>query len=371
MQTREDTYFVVTSPGLEKVTLEELGRLALNGLHSVAGGIEFKGSLRDLYRVNMWARSASRVLARLGEVNARDFPTLYQRLSRLPWGRFVKPGTGCDIRVTSRSSRLVHGGRVAETCREALSKALGASCPMEKKGQKIFLRLSDNRCLVSIDSSGDHLHRRGYRSAAVNAPLRENLAAACLLACGYDGSETLVDLMTGSGTFATEAALIALRRAPGRDRGFAFMNWPKYREGLWQQLRAEARRHELSALRAPILALDNNPRAVAAAAANFESLGVEGLVRLQLADMRQVDLPERGGLMICNPPYGERLGKNAALTSLYRDIGELFAGRAPEWRGGMVCPDSGLVRACGLRFKRLMTFSNGGIKVALLLNSDD
>lgn len=370
MQTQDDCYFVVTTPGFEEITTRELEGLGLDVYRSVRGGVQFRGGLRELYLANLWLRSASRILVRLGEVGARDFPTLFQRLSRLPWGRFIKPGQGCDVRVTSHASRLMHTGRIADTCRDAIDKSLGEKCSRENVEQKVFVRIFEDRCQVSIDSSGELLHRRGYRLSSVNAPLRENLAAGCLLASGYDGSQVLVDPMAGSGTFATEAALIALRRAPGKDRQFAFMKWPKYRQGLWRQLQVEAQREELAELPKAIYAVDNNPKAVDAALRNFESLGLAHLIKLYNSDMQKLDPPDKEGLLICNPPYGERLGKNAALTALYRDIGSLYGKCFSHWQGVMLCPETELVKATGINFSPLLRFSNGGIKVALLEKPD-
>ncbi len=181
----------------------------------------------------------------------------------------------------------MHRGRIAATCMAAIGKALGTAGTVGIRPQKIFLRFNADRCLVSIDSSGEHLHRRGYRFARVRAPLRETLAAGCLLACGYDGSLPLVDLMTGSGTFAVEAALIALNRAPGKERDFAFMDWPKYRPGLWRQLLAEAQSEERSGLSQPVVAVDKSDSAIIAARQNLETAGLKGLVQLQCTDFQR------------------------------------------------------------------------------------
>lgn len=366
MQKQKNCYFAVIAPGFENICAQELIDLGIQPTHIIRGGIEFEGGLQELYRANLWLRSASRILVRLGEVAARDFPILFQRLSRLPWGRFIKPGSACEIRVASRGSRLTHTGRIAEACEAAMAKSLGEKNGKSGPVQKIFIRMNDNLCQVSIDSSGEHLHRRGYRQARVAAPLRETLAAGCLLACDYDGSSPLLDMMTGSGTFAIEAALIALHRAPGKGRDFAFMNWPKYRSGLWQQLSIEAQREEKSTLPAPILAVDNNPKAIAAVQKNLETIGLAGSIQLSCGNMQQLQPQSPSGLMICNPPYGERLGKNASLVALFRDLGRVYGSTFADWQGAIICPESELIKSTGLSFSPLLRFANGGIKVALL-----
>ena len=369
MRKHKDHYFVITAPGFEDVCAQELMSFGIQPTGMLRGGIEFEGGLQELYLANLWSRSATRVLVRLGDVAARDFPVLFQRLSRLAWGRFIKPGTPCEIKVVSRGSRLSHTGRIAEVCEAAIEKSLGAACRSSGRKQKIFIRMNDDRCQISVDSSGDHLHRRGYRKNRVTAPLRETLAAGCLLACNYDGSRPLLDIMTGSGTLAIEAALIALNRAPGKERYFAFMDWPKYRHGLWQQLLIEAQREEKLTLAAPILAVDNNPKAVAAAQQNLEAAGLNHLIQLSTADMQQLQPESQTGLLICNPPYGERLGRNASLEALYHDLGRVYGETFSGWEGAVICPEGGLINSAGIPFSPLLRFTNGGIKVALLKKS--
>ena len=369
MQQQRNHYFVVTAPGFEKICAGELVKLGIQPANLIRGGVEFEGGLRELYLANLWLRSASRILVRLGEVTARDFPALFQRLARLPWGRFVKPGSTYEVRAVSHGSRLSHTGRIAEVCKAAMIKALGEKSGENTSVQKIFVRINNNHCQISIDSSGEHLHRRGYRQAKVAAPLRETLAAGCLLACDYDGSLPLVDMMTGSGTLAIEAALIALRRAPGKRRDFAFMNWPKYRPGLWRQLLVEAQREEKSTIPTAILAVDNNPKAIAAVRQNLEMIGLNESIQLYCANIQQLRPQFPSGLMICNPPYGERLGKNATLKALYHDLGRVYGDRFADWQGAVICPESELIKATGISFSLLLRFSNGGIKVVLLKKS--
>ncbi len=356
--------FAVTTPGLEAICATELARLGIV-TNEIKGGVGFSGGVRELYLANLWLRSANRVLVRLGTVTARDFPTLYQRLVRLPWGRFIKPGTSCDVRAVSHRSRLSHTGRITEVCQQAISKALGRETMSNEGVQRVLLRLYDNHAEVSVDSSGDHLHRRGYRQARSAAPLRENLAAAALLACGYDGSMPLVDMMTGSGTFVIEAGLIAGNRAPGVDREFSFMLWPKYRAQLWQQLVQEARKGESSKEGAPIRGIDNNPKAIAAAQINLCRAGLAGNIGIDSGRLQELVPVDNTGLLIGNPPYGARLGRHAGLPQFYRDVESLCKEAFAGWRCALVCPEAVVKQMTGLRFHPLLSFSHGGIKVSL------
>ncbi len=358
--------FAVVQPGCEQLCAAEIAALGLSP-DLVSGGVAFSAVARDLYRVNLWSRVASRVLVRLGTFSCRDFPELYRQALRLPWGRFVRPGRRCRVRVSCQTSRLNHSGRIAETLLAAMAKVLGGEGGELEPEQLIFVRLENDRCVVSVDSSGELLHRRGYRRRTVAAPLRENLAAAILLKLGFDGSQPLVDAMTGSGSFAIEAALIAQRRAPGRLRRFAFMDWPHYRPHVWTLCLQEDGQPVMPAQR--ILAIDRNPEALSAAVENAAAAGVEDLVCWEEGRMEDLRSPAPTGLLVCNPPYGERLGEVDALRSLYRDFGELCRGPFRNWMIGWICADRRFVQAAGLGCRRLWSFRNGGLGVDLRLRS--
>jgi putative N6-adenine-specific DNA methylase len=360
-------YYVVVTPGLESVCAAELRALGLKLTDQQNGGLFFDGGLRELYLANLWLRTASRILVRVGEFGSRDFPSLYKQLLRLPWGRFIKPGSPCRCRVSSHRSRLLHSGRIEQTCCDAVIKALGGVVEDNSLPQStIYLRIVDDRCQVSVDSSGELLHRRGYMQARGTAPLRETLAAACLLAAGYDGSQPLIDLMCGSGTLAIEGAFIALKRPPGGQRRFAFMDWPKFRPGLWKQIIEASMRAEKQELQSSIIAVDNNAKVVDALHLNLAAAGLEHIVNSHCCQMQRFDVNLNEGLLICNPPYGERLGKNADLDALYHDIGRLYNDSFANLQGCLICPENRLIKKTGLKFEPLLRFSNGGIPVALL-----
>ncbi len=355
--------FAVTPPGAEGLCAAELRRLGLEP-EEQPGGVSFQAIARDLYRANLWSRVASRVLVRLGEFKCRDFPEFYRQLLKLPWGRFVRPERNCQIRVSCRTSRLNHSGRVAQTVLAALDKVLDGRPGSSLSGEQLILvRLENDQCTVSIDSSGELLHRRGYRKYTVDAPLRENLAAAILLKLGYDGSRPLVDPMAGSGTFAIEAALIAAGIAPGRLRRFAFMGWPHYRSHVWTLCLQEP--GVVAQPCAAITAVDCNPAAVSAARKNAVAAGVESLVRVEAGQMEHFQAPAEKGLLICNPPYGERLGKVDQLLPLYACFGDLCRETFRHWTIGWISADRRFDRRARLGCQRLWSFSNGGITVEL------
>ena len=237
----EQPLFAITAPGLEALCAGELTALGLAN-RPVPGGVEFHGGLREIYLANLWLRTATRVVVRLDSFRCRSFPDLFQRTRRLPWGQFLRTQTRVEVSASSRGSRLFHTDRIADTVREAIGHDSAVS--LAPCTQRLLVRFEDDICQLSVDSSGELLHRRGYRQDAAPAPLRETLAAAMLLLAGWDGRERLLDPLCGSGTLPIEAALLAGRRPPGAQRTFAFMDWPGYRPGLWQALQVEAVRQQ-------------------------------------------------------------------------------------------------------------------------------
>lgn len=365
MKKVTETIFAITGPGLERVCAGELAALGMAGVRVTPGGVEFAGELRDLYRANLWLRTASRVVVRVGEVKSRDFPELFRKAVRLPWGRFVRPGTRVRVRASSHRSRLGHTGRIAATLGDAVDRALGRRLPPEAGPEQLVLaRFEDDVCQLSVDSSGALLHRRGYREETAHAPLRETLAAGVLLQLGWDGTVPLVDPMCGSGTFVIEAALLAAARPPGMDRSFAFMDWPRCRPGLWEVLRADAAKG-LRAVSVPLCGSDRDPRAVAAARRNAGRAGVLESVELSPLELSRVESPQGTGLVLCNPPYGERLGEGCDLRPLYRALGEACRTRFVGWQAAVLCPDDRLAKATGLPLSRVAGLVNGGIRVGL------
>jgi putative N6-adenine-specific DNA methylase len=215
-------------------------------------------------------------------------------------------------------------------------------------------------CTVSADSSGALLHQRGYRVAPAAAPLRETLAAALLLAAGFSPDEPLCDPLCGSGTIAIEAALIAMRRAPGLSRRFAFEKWPGFAAAVLEELRKEARSRE-KPISAQIEASDRDAAALAAARENAARAGVE----IRFSERALADLPPAAGsgLVACNPPYGVRIGGD--LRRVYRELGDA-ARRRPGWRVAAVVADEPLAKAAGLTWSKLLRTQNGGIRIEML-----
>jgi putative N6-adenine-specific DNA methylase len=230
--------------------------------------------------------------------------------------------------------------------------------------QTVLVRIVDDEVEISIDSSGELLHRRGYRTAVAAAPLRETLAAGILRLLDWDGTQPLADPLCGTGTFLLEGQLLASGRAPGLQREFAFMKWPGYRAGLWQVLGDEARRKERPCP-AAISGGDADAAALAAARANLERLDPAGPVLLEHLPLERQSVHPGTGLVLCNPPYGKRLQADTPLEPYFARLGRDLQRAYPGWRKALLLPDPLLARATGLPLREVAILDNGGLRVGL------
>lgn len=349
---RRRSMFAVAAPGLEDLVAAELRDLGLPG-QVEPGGVAFQGTLRDAWRANLWLRVASRVLVRLEAFPAPTFAELERRLGLLGWDRYLAPGTTVDVRVASHGSRLYHQRAVAQRVRSTMDAHVPGLLWVEERDpeaegvQSVLLRLQDDLCTVSLDTSGPLLHRRGWRQSVTPAPLRETLAAAMVRASAVDGP--LLDPLCGSGTLPIEAALRARRVAPGRDRSFAFEKWPVHDARAFADLRLQARSQEVPWSGAPFEGRDQDPAAVEAARQNARRAGVEDSVRLEVAALE--DLAPGPLPLVTNPPYGHRLSLPRGLLSCLR--------RAARTRVvGVLVPT-----AVDLGWPPVFRTTNGGIPV--------
>jgi putative N6-adenine-specific DNA methylase len=373
--------YAVTAPGLWPFTARELDALGAPpaGLPAVTtnlsqpqanlGGLDFRADPAMLYRANLYLRSASRVLVRLGNFfYARTFAELRNGAARLAWDRYIRPGQPVEIRVTCHKSKLYHSDAVAERIGLAIAERLGQPSPIQKgtggQVQIVLARLVDDRMTISIDSSGENLYRRGYRLAVAKAPLRETLAAALLIACGWDKTSPLVDPFCGSGSIPIEAALMAAAIPPGINRRFAFMDWPIFDEIIWQAVREETKR--VSSVTAPvILASDRDQGAIRMARENAERAGVAQYIQFETQAVSAIQPPAQPGWVITNPPYGERISANKDLRNLYAQLGNVLRAKCPGWQVGILCSDPALLGQTRLALDLSLRLMNGGLPVHL------
>jgi putative N6-adenine-specific DNA methylase len=342
------------------------------------GGAEFEGSLKDLYLANLHLRTASRILVRLGSFRTNHFPELIRKAAALPWEHYLSSEAPVALRVTCRSSRLYHQRAVAERVVRAIGDRLGQVPPLRKFDEEatvslpqlVLVRMVGDRCTISVDSSGELLHRRGYRLATAKAPLRETLAAAMLLASGWDRVSPLIDPFCGSGTIPIEAALFARGIPPGYRRTFAFMNWPTFDRALWDTLRGTfSASQEGSSPR--IFASDRDAGAIRAAQANAVRAGVVEGIEFSRQAVSSIDPPVGPGWIVTNPPYGKRLSSNGDLRDLYAQMGNTFRSKCPGWAVTMLCDSTQLVRATRLKFDEGISTTNGGLRARIFVGRVD
>lgn len=343
-----------------------------------AAGVPFAATTGQLWRANLWLRTASRVVVRLAEFRATAFHELERFARQVPWESVLGAGPRVRVRVTCRKSRLYHSDAVAERVGAAIQHRVPAATwsgtaddDADAPGddaQLFVVRFAHDRCTISADTSGALLHRRGYRESLAKAPLRETLAAATLLAAGWDASAPLVDPMCGSGTIAIEGALLARRIAPGRHRDFAFMRWPGFDAARWRALLADADADTLPAAGVPIVASDRDAGAVRATAENAARAGVAPDIEIVRRPMSALEPPAGApGWLVTNPPYGKRIGEHDALGPLYAALGDVLRARCPGWTAALLSADPALERRTGLPWRETLATSNGGIQVRVIV----
>lgn len=376
--TEPKRIFVSCAPGLEPYLARECFQIGINlpksteryardasfhGPDEEKGGIEFNGFDRHIYLCNLHLRTASRVVVRLGEFPAVNFAELRKKASRLEWQEVLKPGQDVVIKVTCHKSKLIHSDAVAERVRGAIEDHFAQPIKNSKEENKqiILARLVNDQCTISIDSSGELLHRRGYRQAVAKAPLRETLAAGLLLATGWDTQSPLVDPFCGSGTIPIEAALMARHISPGLVRRFGFMDWPGYLPDVYKALLDDARK-KITPSSTMLYGSDRDRGAIEMATANAARTDVNRDIRFEchaVSDLPSFDQP---GWIVTNPPYGVRVSPTKDLRDLYAAFGRMYRDRFQGWKLAILCSDPALIAALDLGTPtQSLSLTNGGL----------
>ena len=407
-EVRLDQLFAVTAPGVAPYTAQELRQLGMlpaasagrragqrtaprGGERDLQGGVTFAGDRAALYRANLHLRTANRILVRLGEFPAVGFAELRKRAARLPWERCLAPGQPVALRVTCHKSRLYHSDAVAERVAGAIADRLGQPSSIckydeEETGtppQLVVVRLLHDHCTISLDSSGELLHRRGYRLATAKAPLRETLAATMLLASGWaSGSDgeadehpaAFMDPFCGSGTIAIEAAQMALGiasgLASGQARHFAFLTWPDFDAALWGQLLEQAQDRHARQFASQggclqIAASDRDAGAVELARANAVRGGVADQIEFSRQPVSAIVPCCESGWIVTNPPYGLRVSAGHDVRNLYAQFGHILRTSFSRWHFAVLCNDRQLLAQIGLPMDQSLSLVNGGLPVVL------
>lgn len=353
--------FLVATPGLEAPLAAEVAALGWTPVVQ-PGGITISGGWRDVWRANLWLRGATRVLARLGSFRALHLAQLDKRARRFPWAAVLRPDVPLRVETTCKASRIYHAGAATQRIERAIAEELGA--PISPDAALVVkARIEDDLVTISLDTTGESLHKRGHKEAVAKAPLRETMAAMFLREMGFDGSQPVLDPMCGSGTFVIEAAEIAAGLAPGRSRSFAFQQLAGFDPAVWDPMRAAAAPRPAAA---QFFGSDRDAGAIRMSRTNAERAGVAGLTRFDcraIGDLQRPDGPP--GIVIVNPPYGARIGAKGPLFGLHAAMGQVFRDRLRGWRVGIVTSDAALARATGLPLDPGPVVAHGGLKVRL------
>ena len=367
-----ERYFAPCPRGLEAPLAAELGALGANGIVPADGGVAFAGDLALACRANLESRLASRILWQVGTGSYGDENDLYALVHALPWQRLFKAERTLRVDLTATRSPLTSLEfatlRVKDAVCDRFRAEGGVRPSIDKRAPDVRVNayLTDATATIYIDTSGEPLFKRGYRRDTDEAPLRENLAAGLLALAEWTPATAFLDPMCGSGTIAVEAALIAADRAPGLARTFGFQKLAWFDGPAWQRQKQAARDRIKAAPAAPsIFASDIEAAAVAKCQANLAAAGIAPFVAVECADVLTRTAPAPSGILVANPPYGERLGDAAKLAQFYPRLGDALKRHFAGWNAHFLTADLRLAKMIGLKPARRTPLFNGPLECRL------
>ena len=365
-----ESFFAPCPRGLEALLASELGALGAREAREVPGGVAFEGGWEACYRANVFSRLASRVLWKVAEFPYRNENDLYAAARAVDWPRLFGVERTLRVNLTAIRSPLKSLEfatlKVKDAVCDGFRDASGRRPNVDRAQPDVRVHtfLDAVRGTLYLDTSGEALFKRGWRRARIEAPLRENLAAGILLLTGWQPEEPLLDPMCGSGTLLSEAAAIALGRAPGAGRSFGFEKLASFDQTLWRRLRDEAAR-PAGRRGVRLYGSDLDDAALGAAERNLAAAGFEGLVKLERADLLERAAPAGEGVMVANPPYGERIGERDELASFYPKLGDALKQRFTGWRCYFFTSDLRLPKLIRLEASKRTPLFNGALECRL------
>ncbi|GFO71059.1 23S rRNA (guanine2445-N2)-methyltransferase/23S rRNA (guanine2069-N7)-methyltransferase [Bathymodiolus japonicus methanotrophic gill symbiont] len=375
-------FFATTPKAMEDILVTELKQLGAKNVKAAMAGAYFEGSLEVAYRVCLWSRIANRVLLTLSSFIVTSQEDLYAGIYKINWFEHMTPDDSFAVSFNAKGSKAINNTHFG-----AIKVKDAVVDQMRKKSNKrpdinttqpnirINVYLHNEQATLSLDLSGESLHRRGYRDLSITAPIKENLAAAILnrshwLDIAQQGG-SLIDPMCGSGTMLIEAAMIAGDYAPGlQQKQFGFSHWKQHDAALWQSLLDEASQRKQAGLEKipTIVGFDQSRRAINAALLHIENAGLQEHIHVERRDISAATAAEswQPGLVVCNPPYGERLGNSEETAQLYRTFGEVLKQQFTHWQAAMIISDPELGFRLGIRSQKPITLFNGPLECKLL-----
>ncbi|PPK64430.1 23S rRNA m(2)G-2445 methyltransferase [Methylobacter tundripaludum] len=374
--------FATTPKAMETILTDELQTLGVKNIKATMAGVAFQGDLETAYRACLWSRTANRILLVLSSFEVKSQEDLYKGIQKIDWFEHINPEDSFAVSFSAKNSAAINNTHFgALKVKDAIVDQMRAkfqtrpSIDTEQPNIRINVYLNGETAQLSLDLSGESLHRRGYRDVSIKAPMKENLAAAMLLRSGWPQiakqQGSLIDPMCGSGTLLLEGAMIAADYAPGLLRDyFGFTGWKKHDAGRWKKLRAEAeQRKKIGLEKLPVIVgFDQNRHTVNTALAHIANAGLQNKIHVERRDIEDAEPAEswKPGLLICNPPYGERLGDEQETAELYKRFGDTLKAHFTGWKAAMIISNPELGFRLGIRSQKPITLFNGALECKLL-----
>ena len=366
--SRSEAFFASCPRGLEELLLGELNSFQARETKIVPGGVAFSGTWETCYRANLWSRIASRILWRIADFPYQNEKDLYDAVKAVDWPRHFDVQRKIRVNVTAQKSPLKSLEfatlKVKDAVCDRFRDKLGSRPDVDRAAPdvRIHVFLEEAKGLLYLDTSGEALFKRGWRMDVADAPLRENLAAGIILLSGWKFDQPLLDPMCGGGTLLSEAAAMARGRAPGAKRSFGFEKLSVFDSKLWERVRNE---RTIAPVEPRLYGSDTDPEALQAARRNLGAAGVERWVKLEQADVLERAAPEASGVMVANPPYGERIGTPEELAALYPKLGDALKKKFAGWNCFFFTADQRMAKLIRLQPSRRTPLWNGAIECRL------
>lgn len=352
--------------GTEAIVAEELRKLGYNNLNVKDGKVTFEAPVSAVCRANLWLRCADRVFLKMGEFDAETFEQLFEGTKAIAWERWIPKDAAFPVTGSCIRSKLMS----ISDCQSIIKKAVVERLKLRYRlnifpetghRYKIVFWILKDRVILALDTSGDGLHKRGYRRLTTAAPLKETLASALLYISRWSEEKPLIDPFCGSGTIPIEAALMGLNIAPGINRRFDAMNWTEIDLKLWNESVEEARDLMQSGKKLRIYGYDIDSTAIETCRFHAKEAGVGEMLHFQVRDMRQASSRFEYGIVVTNPPYGDRLGNKNENAVLYRDMSKTFKTNLGTWSYFIITSDIDFEKHFGQKADRKRKLYNGGI----------
>jgi len=373
---KEHTFFASCAPGLKTLLTQEIENLNLESkkIAPKKAGVEFYGKIHDCYLANLRLRIPIRILMRVQTFKAENFSTLEQKLDQFDWELLLQKNARLNFHVSTKKSRLYHTDAISERARKIITRKLSmvgdiTDIQNDDTSHDIFIRAENDLFEISLDSSGNLLHKRGIKENTTHAPLRENLAWAILLLSGFSKDDVLIDPMCGSGTFSLEACMFKQGIPPGMNRNFAFQSWQCFRENNWEYIKNQARNNLEAGKAKEVFASDIDNKSISSIKQNINKNSFDNLIEVNKIDFFDIvpdSFSPQKGVVVLNPPYGKRIGKGQSSSVFYNEIGRKLEKDFKGWRVGIIMPEKHLLKNSHFQKSALRSFYHGGLDVFLL-----